>query len=249
VTTQEDLEADEPQPGVHAFSLSGDFWFALRLPNGEEEGDDVIIHDNQSGDPMASMSTTPEGIQLAYWDEDGEYRIAHVVPYVHLDEERPAAWPPANLPELKPFLAQNGHHTAPPMSPRDTEEVMPDPAAMLAALPALFTHPEPGARLRAYLYLDALQEEAVLPPGTWCVTETNPMRRDEHVWSAHLSREEAEAWCAAWREAHAEQLARHPHWSPSAVRTFAVSQRDGVHVTRLKRPGIDPTIHTHDIFR
>lgn len=152
------------------------------------------------------------------------------------------------LPPLTEYLAANEFRDRPPMSERETSEPVPDrPASLAAHLPSLLASNDPGDRLRAYIYAQKLATNVTLPPGTWCVVETNPRRSTPSVWSAHTTREDADLWCTAWQVSSDAQVARHG-WGADAMRTFTVAQRDDALVTSLKLPGADPVHHARRIF-
>lgn len=51
----DDAVADDgPAPGVHVF-VAGEAWTDLRVGTADMEGQDVIIHDNETGSPLASL--------------------------------------------------------------------------------------------------------------------------------------------------------------------------------------------------
>lgn len=78
-----EAKPDGPAPGIHAF-VGEETWVPLAIGDGEETPSDlVVIHDNESGEPLACLSPGVDGIALGYWDDGGQYVMTARVPYLH----------------------------------------------------------------------------------------------------------------------------------------------------------------------
>lgn len=122
----------------------------------------------------------------------------------------------------------------------------------ISILPELLRSPEPLDRILARTYL--YQLHATLPP-VWVVVETedspnlnrtpptlfpyDPLRQ---AWSAHVDREQADAWCAVTQQNSDAQVAKNG-WGEGSRRTFAVQLLDGVDAQYLRKPGSDPAVY------
>lgn len=117
----------------------------------------------------------------------------------------------------------------------------------VAQLSTLLLSPEIEDRLKARVILAQLR--ATLP-AVWIVREAEDspnLNRDDwprqfrptFAWSAHVDREDADAWCAMFQAA-SDALVDRYHWGESARRKFEVALEAGAPASQLRQPGATP---------
>lgn len=123
-------------------------------------------------------------------------------------------------------------------------------------LSAFLTSPDVEDRIAAHNFLANFRARL---PEVWVVIEdldTSPNLQSDfgvdrksrgvdyavrfHTWSAHVDKEDADAWCALFQQRSDDHVNAHPWWGEQAHRKFTVVRAAGAPVSQLRQPGAEP---------